>query len=56
MSNAKLIEVESLRSQPDATPLFQGQDHGGVRLSVFVVDAEPGEGTFRSGPAPPPTG
>jgi mannose-6-phosphate isomerase-like protein (cupin superfamily) len=44
MSNAKLIEVESLRSTPGDTPLFQGVDHGGVRLSVFVVNAAPGKG------------
>jgi mannose-6-phosphate isomerase-like protein (cupin superfamily) len=44
MSNAKLIEVESLRSAPGDTPLFQGQDHGGVRLSIFVVNVAAGEG------------
>jgi mannose-6-phosphate isomerase-like protein (cupin superfamily) len=41
---ARIIETESLRPEGGGAPIFEGADHGGVRLTFFVVDAAPGQG------------
>ena len=38
-----LIETESLRLSP-TTCLFEGAHHGGVQLSIYLVDYPPGTG------------
>jgi len=43
-SAPRLMEAESLRRRTGGSPLFEGADHGGVAVSVFMVDAAPGEG------------
>lgn len=41
---ALIIETESLRPEGGGAPIFEGAEHGGVKLTFFVVDAGPGQG------------
>jgi mannose-6-phosphate isomerase-like protein (cupin superfamily) len=43
MPTAQVIEQASLRRGPGAG-LFEGADFGGVAVSFFMVDSEPGQG------------
>ena len=40
----RLIDVESLARSAISSRLFEGNDHGGVSLTFFLVDQLPGGG------------
>src|SRR2546430_6479311 len=42
--NALIVEIESLRQPGGGSPLFEGELHGDVATSCFVLDVPPGLG------------
>src|SRR5437660_611812 len=42
--NALIVEIESLRQAGGGVPLFEGELHGNVQTSCFVLDLPPGLG------------
>src|SRR5215472_4183312 len=45
-SKAQVVEIDSLRQPGGGSPLFEGDLHGGVATSCFVLDVPPDGGAL----------